>query len=607
MNQHDEKRIIKKRIFLFVVIEFFLCMFVLTRLGYIQIFKFNHYRLLSDKNRLVTKRVLPYRGQILDCTGKILAKNKIIYSASLDLFEVSSERKKKIVDKLVDEKLIDEKTSEEILSVDKKINNFNRFVLLQENLDWEILSKYYIAASQIPEITIEKSQSRYYPCSEEFAHIIGYTGAPTKDDIKNSGNMALTISTAKIGKNCIEKQYDKELFGKVGLKHIEVNSKRQFVRQIDSVEAVPGKNVQLTINSSLQREIYELLSSYKGASCVVMNVKTGAILAMVSYPGYDTNMFAKKISQEELDKLYEDPYKPMINKVISGLYSPGSVFKMITALTGLKKKVVDKYTKFNCQGYCELGGRKFHCWTWKYGGHGAVNLQEAITESCDAYFYNIAKLLKPEDIAEVANDFCLGRVTCIDLPNEKRGLIPTKSWKKEKKHQNWTTGDTFNMAIGQGFVLVTPVQLAVMTAILTNGLYQITPHLVVSDRCERAKKLNYDPTYVQTILNGMYGVVNSQNGTAFKAIIDDENFRFGGKTGSSQVSKITEQQRKAGQTVSDDFWKKEHAVFVGYAPTDDPQIAISVLIEHGESGSRTAAPVARAVLLATKKYFQFTS
>ncbi|MDR2666743.1 MAG: penicillin-binding protein 2 [Holosporales bacterium] len=607
MSQYEEKRIINKRISSFIVIEIFLCITVLVRLGYIQIFKFTHYKLLSDKNRLVAKHVLPHRGRILDCTGEILAKNKVIYSASLDLLDTTHERKKKVVDKLAKEKLIDEKTAEEVLSIDEKINNSNRFVLLQENLNWETLSKYCIVTSRIPEITIEKSQSRYYQYPEEFAHVIGYTSAPTKEDIKESGNVALALSTAKIGKNCVEKQYNSELFGRAGLKHIEVNSKRQFVRQIDSIDAIPGRDIQLTINLSLQREVYELLSAYKSASCVVINVKTGAILAMVSYPGYDTNIFTRKVSQKDLDELYENPYKPALNKIISGLYSPGSVFKMITALAGLKSGVIDRHTRFDCQGHCELGGRKFHCWKWKYGGHGPVNLQEAIAESCDVYFYNIARLLKPEDIYEVANDFCLGKITGIDLPGEKQGLIPTKSWKKEKKRQTWTAGDTFNMAIGQGFVLATPIQLAVMTAILANGLYQITPHLVVNSETKRIKKLNYNPAHIKLILDGMYNVVNAQNGTAFRSAIDDESFKFGGKTGSSQVSKITEQQRKAGQTISDDFWRKEHAIFVGYAPTSDPQIAVSVLVEHGESGSRTAAPIAKAIFLAARKYGQITN
>ena len=603
-NQRNDKHVFTRRAFVFTGIKLILGFAILSRLSYLQIFKSAHFKLLSDKNRLVAKQILPNRGRIIDSTGKYLARNRFSYSAVLDLFETKSEEREKVVETLLKDQSLDESVIEKFSNLPKRINRENRFILLQEDLNWDSLAGYYITSSKIPGIVIEKYQARDYLYPEAFSHVIGYTGSPTKKDIKKLDNTALSLPMAKVGKSSIEKQYDEELFGKAGIQHLEVNSRRQFVRNIDNIEAISGTDLNLTINLDLQLEVYKILSQHESSSCVVMDVNTGAILAFVSYPGYDANIFTKKINGKILKELYENPYKPMINKVISGLYSPGSAFKMITGLAGLKKGVIDENTRFNCHGVYELGRHKFHCWKWKYGGHGSVNLQDAIAESCDVYFYNVAKLLSPDDIAETANDFGLGQLTNIDLPNEKSGLIPTKAWKKEQKKQSWTTGDTFNMSIGQGFVLTTPLQLAKMISILVNGLNPITPHLKMAKELMKSEKLKYNPKHIQIILDGMYDVVNSSNGTARDSAINDEDFEFGGKTGSSQVFRITEKLRKEGKTVSDDYWKKEHAVFVGYAPISDPQIAISVLVEHGGGGSHTAAPIARDVLLAARKYLK---
>lgn len=601
MNNRQDKNIFTRRVFIFGMVKIFLGLLILSRLSYLQLFKSAHYKLLSDKNRLVAKLTLPNRGKILDSNGHYVAKNKYTYSAYLDLLEISDEKREKVINLIIKDKDIEESIKNNLNNLPKRITKSNRYILLQEDLSWDTLAGYYISATKVPGIVIEKTQTRDYLYSKQFSHVIGYTGSPTKDDIANSENNALTLPLAKIGKTGFEKQYDDDLFGKSGIKHIEINARMEFVRDIDNIDSVPGTDINLTINRDLQLEVYKIMSTQESGSCVVMDVHTGAILAYVSYPGYDLNIFTKKIDPKVLKELYENPYKPMINKMINGLYSPGSVFKMITALTALKKGVINKHTMFDCQGFSELGNHKFHCWKWKYGGHGPINLQNAIAQSCDVYFYNLAKLLSPDDIAKTANDFGLGILTNIDLPNEKSGLVPTKKWKKDKKKQRWTLGDSFNMSIGQGFVLCTPIQLAKMISILVNGLNPITPYLRKSKEMIKSERLNYKSEHIQIILDGMYDVVNSPYGTARRSAIEDENFEFGGKTGSSQVFRITEKLRREGKTVSDDYWKKEHAVFVGYAPTDDPKIAVSVLVEHGGGGSHTAAPIAHDVLLAAKK------
>ena len=601
-NRHEDRHIFLTRAFIFRTAQIILGLIVIAKLVYLQIYNATHFVLLSDRNRIVTQRILATRGTITDTTGQELATNRYTYSAYLDLNGLTKADRDKLLRNLPKVHDLNENVEEKIANPPKIITPENRYITLKEDLDQENLQRLCIVAAITMGITLEKNRTREYKHAEALSHVIGYIGAPTKEDIENSENSVLSHPMAKIGKTCIERQYDAELFGKAGIQHVEVDARRQFIRNIDNIEETPGHDIQLTINLDLQLEVYKILSQHESGSCVVMDAHTGAILAFVSYPGYDTNIFTKKIDGKILKELYENPYKPMINKVISGLYSPGSVFKMITALTALKKGIINKHTRFNCDGCYELGNHKFHCWKWKYGGHGYMDLEDAIAESCDVFFYNLARMLSPDEIAKTARDFGLGELTGIDLPNEKSGLIPTKAWKKDKKKQSWTTGDTLNMSIGQGFVLVTPLQLAKMTAMLVNGMKPITPHLNKSFEVIDKPALDYDPEHIKIILDGMNAVVNSNYGTARASAIDDECFQFGGKTGSSQVFRITEQLRREGKTVSSDYWKKEHAVFVGYAPVDDPQFVVSILIEHGGGGSHTAAPIARDVLLAVKKY-----
>ena len=601
-NRRADRRFFNKRVAIFSIIELILGCVLLARLAYLQVYRSSYYTLLSDKNRIVTKQILPTRGMIMDSKGRILASNKPMHMVMLDLQKTTLSERKKIIEILLARHDLSMDAQNKINNVAKLVTNYNRYICLQQNLDWSDLSKFYVMSSKIPEISIAKSHTRSYNFPHEFSHILGYVGSPSKSDQETCSSRTLLLPMAKVGKTGIEKQYDEQLFGIAGIRHVEVNAKRQFMKDIDSIQETPGDNLSLTVNLDLQLEVYKILSKYESASCIVMDARNGEILAFVSYPGYDTNMFSKKINGKDLQECYQNPYNPMINKIIHGLYSPGSVFKMMTAIAGLKKGVITEHTRFNCSGYTFLGNHKFHCWKWKNGGHGSVDLEDALAESCDVYFYNVAKMLSPDDIAQVAHDFGFGEITGIDLPYEKSGLIPTKLWKQKTKKQKWTTGDTFNTAIGQGYVLVTPLQLAKMMAILVNGQKVITPHLNKHFAPSETPVLNYSKAHIQTILAGMDAVVNSWYGTAKNSAIDDENFNFGGKTGSSQVYRISEKARRSGKTVSDDYWKKEHAVFVGYAPVRDPRVVVAVLIEHGGGGGQTAAPVAREVFLATKKY-----
>ena len=533
-----------------------------------------------------------------DSTGKLLAKNIYTNAVFFDLYGLTQEQVLYWGNKLKKLPL----NSKAILTFNnppRKVNAQNRYVLLENNAEWKSLTQYYILSNFCPNIMIEQTTLRYYQYPIEMSHILGYTGFPSTADIASSSNSALKLPTAKTGKCGIEKQYEARLFGKTGIRKLEVNSRRKVVRTIDEIPSKPGDRLELTVNANLQQAVYKILSDHISGTCIVMDVDTGAILALVSYPGYDTNIFSKKISTDLLKSVYSDPAKPLINKAISGLYAPGSTFKIITALAGLHYGVINANTRFNCNGYCTLGKHQFYCWKWKYGGHGNLNVQEALEQSCDCFFYNLSHRINPDMIAKVANDFGLGVASGIDIPNGRTGLIPTKSWKETKKKQKWTTGDSYNMSIGQGYVLTTPLQLARMTAIFANGLRPVVPHLYKNFYSEKVKPLDYKEEHIQVILNGMYDVVNSPYGTARKSAIDDMNFDFAGKTGSSQVVRISSANRTQGKTVSDIYEEKDHALFIAFAPTDYPKYAVCVVIEHGGGGASVAAPIARDVLKAT--------
>jgi penicillin-binding protein 2 len=350
----------------------------------------------------------------------------------------------------------------------------------------------------------------------------------------------------------------------------------------------------------LQNKIYEILEPILSGVCIVMDVHTGAIKSFVSFPGFDSNMFVNQISRHQWRELSQNIYHPLINKAISGLYAPGSTFKMITSLAALKAGIVNQNQTYYCPGHFDYHGIRFHCWNWKQGGHGTVNMTQALARSCDVYFYNLALQLKADDIADMATKFGLGTPTGIEIPNEKKGLVPTTKWKYETKKQRWTPGETINISIGQGYLLTTPLQLAKMTAMLANGGKIIEPHLVSKDTT-KSEQIDIDPKHLEIIMKGMFDAVNDPCGTGHKAKLKYPDWQLCGKTGSTQVAKITAQQRAEG-THNDRPWHlKEHALFTGVAPFSDPKYSVVVLIEHGGGGGKVAAPIAKQVMEAVKE------
>ena len=383
------------------------------------------------------------------------------------------------------------------------------------------------------------------------------------------------------------------LVGKAGQREIEVNSSGRIIREISRQDSIKGTDLQLTLDLRLQEYSLNLLNSYRAGSIVVMNVQTGHVLCMASTPSYDPNKIVKKPNQVYWDSILQNKLSPLTFRSIQGLYAPGSTFKMIVAIAGLYYGVIDTSTKHFCNGKINLGDRLYHC--WKNNGHGSMNVDTAIKESCDVFFYEISKKIGIDKIAEVARDFGLGKLYDLPLNNQKIGIVPSKKWKKENLGESWYPGETLISAIGQGFVLTNPLQLATMTSIIASDGNVVQPKIINDGLSIKNKKLKKYETAIKIIKKSMFKVVNENKGTAFKSKSDE--VVFSGKTGTSQVRRITVAERE-----SDDFRKKEvewnkrdHALFVGYMPHDEPKYSISVVIEHGGSGASSAAPIAKQV------------
>ena len=383
------------------------------------------------------------------------------------------------------------------------------------------------------------------------------------------------------------------LVGKAGQREIEVNSSGRVIREISRIDSTQGQDIQLTLDLRLQEYALNLLNSYRAGSIVVMNIKNGHIICMASTPSYNPNKIIKKPNTEYWNSLLQNDLSPLTYRSIQGLYAPGSTFKMIVAIAGLYYGVIDKQTKHICNGKVSLGDRLYHC--WKNNGHGSMNVDSAIKESCDVFFYEISKKIGIDKIAKVAQDFGLGKMYDIHMNNQKIGIIPSKKWKKENLGESWYPGETLISAIGQGFVLTNPLQLATMTSIIASDGNIIEPKIINDEKIIEYKKLEKYKSAIKIIKNSMFKVVNENRGTAFKSKSDE--ILFSGKTGTSQVRRITVAERE-----SEDFRKKEvewnkrdHALFVGYMPHDNPKYSISVVIEHGGSGASSAAPIAKQV------------
>ena len=569
------------------------------RLYYLQVVESERYRTLADENRINLRLLPPPRGRIVDRFGVAIADNQQNYRV---LLIPEDTRDTDLTLSALGQIIPISQGERRRILRDVKRNRSFVPVTVRENLSWKNAARIEVNAPDLPGIMIDVGQSRSYPHGKDLAHALGYVAAVSPGEL--TGDPLLELPGFRVGKAGLEKIHDLALRGKGGSSQVEVNAFGRVIRELQRRDGEPGAEVQLSIDMGLQRMVSERLGE-ESASAVVIDVHTGEVLAMASTPAFDPNAFNKGLSSAEWQALIGNPRAPLTNKAIAGQYAPGSTFKMAVLLAALDKGVMTPDSQVFCPGFMELGNARFHC--WKKHGHGLVDAKSAITQSCDVYFYEAARRTGIDRIAAMAKRLGLGKPLGIDLPGEKAGLVPTPKWKRGAMEASWQKGETVITGIGQGYLLVTPLQLVVMTARLVNGGLALTPRLTRAvarhpstedDEGKPFESLNFPPHHLALIRSAMSDVMNSPYGTARRSNIQNPDWAMGGKTGTVQVRRITKAERELGVIKNKDLpWKyRDHALFVGFAPIDDPRYAVSVVVEHGGGGSSVAAPIARDIL-----------
>lgn len=569
------------------------------RMYYLQVLESDQYQMLAEENRININLLPPPRGRILDRFGRELASNRQNYRAVM-----VPERANEIENTLNDLASIFPINEHQRRRIMRDIARHKPFVpiTVAENLTWEQFVRLNVLLPDLPGVQPEVGESRYYPTTMHTAHLVGYVAAVSEKEL--TGDPLLELPGFRIGKSGIEKSYDELLRGRAGASRVEVNAYGRIIRELARQDGEPGADVVLSIDSELQESISRRMEDESG-SAVVLDIHSGEVLALVSTPGFDPNAFNLGLSSKAWRALVSHPRAPLINKSIAGQYPPGSTFKMLVALAGLEAGAISPEHRVFCKGFTQLGNARFHCWRHRYGGHGWMDMEQAIAQSCDIYFYDLAKRLGVDRIAEMAHRFGLGEVFDIELKGERRGLVPTKDWKLAVTGVPWQKGETLITGIGQGYLLATPLQLAVMTARLANGGVAVKPRLVRSKiakddtgKAEPPPHIGVSRSNLNIIMKSMSEVVNGKRGTARRYKLDDDiGVLMAGKTGTAQVRRITKAERRAGGKLADDTpWEeRDHGLFVAFAPVSAPRYAVTVVIEHGGSGSY-AAKIAKDVL-----------
>jgi penicillin-binding protein 2 len=572
------------------------------RMYYLQVVEAERYRTLAEDNRINMRLLAPLRGAILDRGGVEIATNRQNYRLIL-----VPERSPDIEETLLRVARFIELEEADHNRVKKEVRRKRGFVpvTLRENLDWEEVAKIEVHTPDLPGVLIEVGQTRLYPFADSAAHLVGYVGAVSESE--QTGDPLLELPSFRVGKNGVEKVFDEKLRGRGGRSEVEVNATGRVIRELSRREGRTGDPVRLTIDIGLQDFAHARLGS-ESAAVTVMEVESGDVLALASAPAFDPNAFNEGISLAYWRELNANERAPLTNKAIAGQYAPGSTFKVVVALAALESGAVDAAHQVFCRGHVQLGKARFHC--WKKWGHGTLDMVGALQQSCDVYFYDLARRLGVNRIGAMAEKLGLGKSAGIGLPGEKPGLVPTREWKLAVMGKRWQGGETLVTGIGQGFVLATPLQLAVMTARIANGGRAVeprifTPALAGPDGVPPAAPswpgLGISESALDTVRQGMFAVTNTRRGTAYRSRIEEEAWRMAGKTGASQVRRITLSERRGGVIKNEKLpWKeRDHALFVAYAPAHAPRYAASVVVEHGGGGSKAAAPIARDILRET--------
>jgi len=573
------------------------------RLSWLQLVEGDRYTTLAENNRINVRIIPPSRGQIVDRYGVPLATN--LQNFQVLVTQEQTEDTEKTLRDLQSVITVDEGDIQKALKLIKRTPSYVP-VEVRDNLAWEDVSKIELNLPHLPGVTVQAGELRSYPYKEATAHIVGYVGRVS--DVDKMNDKLLSLPGFQVGKSAVEKKFDLDLRGKAGRAEMEVNVHGRPVRQLGLDPATQGARLVLSIDAEFQRFVQQRLATERSASAVVMDVETGEVYACVSHPAFDPNSFSGGISTMDWEQLRDDPTHPLNNKAISGVYPPGSTFKIVTALAGLESGEINRNWSVFCPGHYDLGKTRFHC--WKAGGHGTVNVVEALAYSCDTFFYKLAHQIGFDKIADMARRLGVGQVFDFDLPEEKAGLIPDTKWKREVKGEVWHTGESLVSAIGQGAVLSTPLQLATMLSRVVNGGKEVKPWLAgfANEKplsitlSDNIPELGISKRNLDIVRQGMEAVLQ-QGGTAYGSRISEEGMAMGGKTGTSQVKRITMAERARGVTRQEDLpWHlRHHALFVGYAPIDRPRYACCVVVDHGIGGSAAAAPIAKDIMLEVQK------
>ncbi len=568
------------------------------RLYQLQIVNGDQYMTEAEDNRVNQRLVPPPRGRILDRFGVELATNRRNYRIVL-IAEQATNGVETALDAVARVIELPPHQRERVLH-DLAQNKKFVPVPVAENLSWEEFARLNLHLPYLPGVQPDVGETRSYPFGVELSHVLGYVAAASPEDQKNDDDPLLDQPGFRVGKRGIEKAYDKEMRGSAGASRVEVNAYGRVIRELSSITGVPGKDVYLTIDCELQRLVEQKLGD-ESAACVVMDTATGDVLALASTPGYDPNLFNVGISGEQWRSLLGDDHKPLLNKVMGGAYPPGSTFKPAMALAAMDNGLAD--LTVNCTGSMTFGDRDWHCWSWKKGGHGHVNLHSGIAESCDIFFYEVARRLGIDKMEQAARVLGLGAPTGIELPGEIGGFIPSAAWKLAKIGVPWQQGETLNTGIGQGYVLTTPLQLCTLAARIASGK-AVTPRIAhevgatVQPRPVPAP-LPFSEAAFAAVRSGMSAVTNEVIGTAYSWRITQPGFEMAGKTGTAQVRRISKEERLSGVLNNSQLpWNlREHALFIAYAPADAPRYACAIIIEHGAVVSHPHVQMARDILL----------
>ena len=565
---------------------------IISRLAYLQLFKFNDFKQLSDRNRYREIKKVPERGIIYDFKNRIIASNNQVYLLSIFPSEIKNLNEFFYsLRSYVDFDILEIKRFKREIYRHKKTKKYQAYII-DKKLTWKVISNINYNLSNISYVQPIVSFERTYSHAKEFAHIVGYVGEPNKKDLKSISEKFLNTPNLKIGKNGIEKKFEDLIIGSPGKSVIETNAFGRQLKQISYNRGIKGENFNSTLDSELQVFANKTLDNESG-SVIVMTTR-GEIRCCTSSPSFDANLFTYGINSFEYKKYLRNEKKPLSNKALSSQYPPGSTLKMLVAISAMENGIVNSNFKIRCKESTEYFGQKYHC--WKEKGHGVVDMKKAIKESCDIYFYEVARLLGVDRMYKTALKFGLGQYVLDNFLEEKKGVFPNTKWKKKYIGQPWYLGETIIAGIGQGYIQTTPIQLCKMIAQIANGGFKIKPSLNANDNFELGEKIIENDDHLKIIKDSLDVATNEWKGTSYNSRIKGD-LKFCGKTGTSQVRRISQRQRELDIKNKDLPWKfRDHSLFTGYGPVSNPEYAISVIIDHGGSGSSKAAPIAKKVM-----------